>query len=133
MRAHAGRLAAVEFAAEPEQQLRLHGCQLPHRRSVPPERREIDNTVQLHQERVGMARAEHLAAELQRLAVKRFGLAIPALALIQPGQVVHAGERVGMARAEHLAAELQRLGIERLGLAIPALAVDTARPGCSCW
>ena len=54
---------------------------------------------------------------------KRLGLAIPALAPIQPGQVVHAGQRVGMARAQHLAAQLQRLGEKRFGLAIPALAL----------
>ena len=60
-------------------------------------------------ERVGMALAQHLAAELQRLLVERLGLAVAALALVQPGQVVEAGERVGMALAQHLAAELQGL------------------------
>ena len=51
-----------------------------------------------------MALAQHLAAELQGLAVERLGLAVAALALVQHGQVVEAGERVGVALAQHLAA-----------------------------
>ena len=39
-----------------------------------------------------MALAQHLAAELQGLLEERLGLAVAALALVQPGQVVEAGE-----------------------------------------
>ena len=69
-----------------------------------------------------MAVAEDLAAELQGLLIERLGLAIAPLALVELGQVVHAGEGIGVLLAEHLAAELQGLVIERLGLAIAPLA-----------
>src|SRR3954468_2063294 len=47
----------------------------------------------------GVTGAEHLAAQLQGLAIQQLRLAIAALAVEHEGQVVQAGERVGVARA----------------------------------
>ena len=51
---------------------------------------------------VGMLRAEHFPAQLQRLAVQRLGLTITALGSIKKGEVVQASKGIRVLRAEVL-------------------------------
>jgi len=51
-------------------------------------------------ERVGVARAEDLAAKLDRLGEERLGLAVASLACVERGQVVEARKRLGMVFAK---------------------------------
>ena len=119
--AHGAALGGVQLLADPAEQVRLHLLQRPHRLLRPALVDQQHDHVELGRQRVRMARAEHLAASLQRLAIERLRLAVAALRLVENGQVVEAGQRVRMARAEGLAAPLQRLLIERLRLAVAAL------------
>ena len=54
-----------------------------------------------------MLLAERALAYLQGAPVKRLGLAIAALVVIQHRQIIDAGERMGMLLAEHALARLQ--------------------------
>ena len=70
-------------------------------------------------ERVGVFRADHLAAERQHLLPQLERLVPAAGVVVGNRQVVHRLERVGVFRADHLAAERQHLlpELERLSLA----------------
>ena len=77
--------------------------------------------------------AQHPAAGLQHLFLKRPRAGQVALGPERVGQVAHAGEGVRVFLAQHPAEGLQHLFLKRAGAGQVALGSRACRPGCSCW
>ena len=68
-----------------------------------------------------MVGPERLLTEREAALVERFGLGIPALALVQRREVVQRAADVGMVGSERFLAESEAALVERLGFGMAAL------------